>query len=287
MATRWAVLSDIHGNIEALEAVLVDAAAQKVDKIAVLGDVIDYGPDPIACLLRVSAAAEVWLVGNHEEEVVAPSEGQEESDVLAWSLPLLAESPVWQAVRSKIQADGAPAHASKIHDGLHFVHASAGRPTIQYVWPAHEIQYIVFNHHIDDRLTEFLGEFQTDHGFNGHTHVPAMLTRYAHRSVLDPYQGCRRHHVHTFIGPGAIFFVPEAPCVVHDIAAVKMAINVGSVGQPRRLGDNRASYVVYDGTDLEFRRVQYDWMRTASKLAKLPIDGEEKRELIERLETGV
>lgn len=39
MATRWAVLSDIHGNIEALEAVLADAAAQMVDKIAVLGDV--------------------------------------------------------------------------------------------------------------------------------------------------------------------------------------------------------------------------------------------------------
>lgn len=53
------------------------------------------------------------------------------------------------------------------------------------------------------------------------------------------------------------------------------------------LGDNRASYVIYDGSDLEFRRVDYDWMRTASKLAKLPIDEEEKRHLIERLETGV
>ncbi|HEX2689158.1 MAG TPA: metallophosphoesterase family protein [Kofleriaceae bacterium] len=287
MATRWAVLSDVHGNLEALEAVLADAEAQKVDKIAVLGDVIDYGPDPVACLSRVSAAAEVWLVGNHEEEAVVASGEQEESGVLAWSQPLLAESPVWQAVRKKIEADGAPAHASQIHGAIHFVHASAARPTIQYVWPAHEIQYVVFNHHIDDRLTQFLGEFQTDHGFNGHTHVPAMLTRYAHRNVLDPYEGCRRHHVHTFVGPNAIFFVPEAPCTVREIGAVKMAVNVGSVGQPRRLGDNRASYVIYDGSDLAFRRVDYEWMRTASKLAKLPIDDEEKRQLIERLETGI
>ena len=257
MATRWAVLSDIHANIEALEAVLADAAAQHVDKIAVLGDVIDYGPDPIACLERVTADAEVLLVGNHEEEAVLPSEDQEESSVLAWSLPLLAESPVWQAIRRKIEADGAPAHASRIHGAMHFTHASAARPTIQYVWPAHEVQYVVFNHQIDGRLTEFLDEFQTDHGFNGHTHVPAMLTRYAHQHVLDPYQGCRRNHVHTFVGPNAIFFVPGEPCVVHEIGAVKMAINVGSVGQPRRLGDNRASYVIYDGADLEFRRVEY------------------------------
>jgi hypothetical protein len=90
-----------------------------------------------------------------------------------------------------------------------------------------------------------------------------------------------------FARPNAIFFVPAEPCVIHEIDAVKMAINVGSVGQPRRLGDNRASYVVYDGHDLEFRRVEYEWMRTASKLAKLPIDDEEKRDLIERLETGI
>lgn len=287
MATRWAVLSDIHGNLEALDAVLADAAAQNVEKIAVLGDVIDYGPDPVACLERVSATAEVWLVGNHEEEAVQPSDEQEDSPVLAWSLPRLAESAVWQALRAGIEADGAPAHASRIHGAIHFVHASAGRPTIQYVWPAHEVQYVVFNRQIDGRLTEFLDEFQADHGFNGHTHVPAVLTRYAHCHVLDPYQGCRRNHVHTFVGPNAVFFVPEAPCVIHEIAAARMAVNVGSVGQPRRLGDNRASYVVYDGQDLEFRRVEYDWMKTASKLAKLPIEDEEKRALIERLETGI
>src|SRR3712207_3468821 len=180
MPTRWAILSDIHGNLEALEAVLADAAAQGAEKIAVLGDVIDYGPDPVACLERVSAAAEVWLVGNHEEEAVAPSEEQEPSPILQWSLPRLEESAVWQELPAKIAASGAPALASRVAGSVHFVHASAARPTIQYVWPAHEVQYIVFNHQIDDRLTTFLEEFQAPHGFNGHTHVPAVLTRYEH-----------------------------------------------------------------------------------------------------------
>jgi hypothetical protein len=207
--------------------------------------------------------------------------------MLDWSKPLLAEHPLWREVRAKIEADGAPAHASRVVDKMHFVHASAGRPTIQYVWPAHEVQYVVFNHHIDDRLTTFLGEFQAPHGFNGHTHVPAVLTKYAHRNVLDPYQGVRRNHMHTFVGPNAIFFVPEGPCVIREIASATFAINVGSVGQPRRLGDNRASYVLYDGEELEFRRVEYPWMKTAAKIAALPVDEEQKRELIERLEKGV
>ena len=287
MGVRWAVLSDIHGNLEALEAVLADAARQRADKIAVLGDVIDYGPDPVRCLERVRDVAEVWLVGNHEENAVTPDPDQEDSDILRWSMPLLAESDVWQTLRAKIAADGGPAHASQIVDQRHFVHASAGSPTAQYVWPAHECQYVVFNHQVDGRLAGFLDEFRARHGFNGHTHVPAVLTRYEHHEMFDFYQNIERHHVYTFVGPTAIFFVPRAPCVIRGIAGAKIAVNVGSVGQPRRLGDNRASYVLTDGDTLEFRRVDYTWAKTASKIAALPIDPDQKAELVERLETGV
>lgn len=287
MTARWAILSDIHSNIEALEAVLADAAAQGAEKIAVLGDVIDYGPDPVACIERVNAEADVWLVGNHEEDAITPSDEAEPSGVLEWSLLQLEDSPVWQGLRDKITAAGAPALASQVFESIHFVHASAARPTIQYVWPAHEVQYVVFNEHIDSRLTAFLDEFQAPHGFNGHTHVPAVLTRYEHRKIFDPYQGVRRNHVHTFVGPHAIFFVPEAPCTLHELGEVKLAVNVGSVGQPRRLGDNRASYVLYDGASLEFRRVEYNWVRTAAKLAAIPFDEDQRKELIERLERGI
>lgn len=287
MAALWAILSDIHGNLEALEAVLDDAERQGAENIAVLGDTIDYGPNPIECLERAHGAAKVFLVGNHEEEAVAATEYAEPSPVLEWSQPLLAGNPIWQTLRAKIEADGAAAHAAHLTDTIHFCHASAARPTIQYVWPGHEVQYVVFNQQIDERIRDFLAEFQRPHGFNGHTHVPAFLTRYGDRNVLDPYQGVKRHHVHTFVGPSSIFFVPEAPCVIHDLSDKVFAVNVGSVGQPRRLADNRASYVLYDGEDLEFRRVEYPWMKTAAKLAALPIDDEEKQHLVERLETGV
>jgi predicted phosphodiesterase len=281
------VLSDIHGNLEALEAVLADAAAAGADKIAVLGDVIDYGPDPVACLERVAAVAEVWLVGNHEEYAVTPDEDQEDSAMLAWSMPFLAESPAWQQVRAKIAADGGPAHAWRVVDKIHFVHASAGSPTAQYVWPGHEVQYLVFNTQIDERCTEFLDELRAPHGFNGHTHVPAIILPREHHKLLDSYTGIDRHHVHTFVGPRVIFFVPKSPCAITGLADARMFVNTGSVGQPRRLGDNRASYVLYDGDRVEWRRVEYPWAKTAAKLAKLPIPEEEKLGLIERLETGV
>ncbi len=90
---RWAVLSDIHANLEALEAVLADAAAQGAEKIAILGDTIDYGPDPIACL-ELAAKADVWLVGNHEEEAVTASDEMEPSPMLEWTKPLIAEHPI-------------------------------------------------------------------------------------------------------------------------------------------------------------------------------------------------
>ena len=252
-----------------------------------LGDVIDYGPDPVACLERVAEVADVWLVGNHEEYAVTPDDDHEDSAVLQWSLPLLAESAAWQTLRAKIAADGGPAHASRVEGYVHFVHASAGSPTQQYVWPGHEVQYIVFNTQIDERVFEFLDELRAPHGFNGHTHVPAIIVPREHHKVLDSYTGIDRHHVHTFVGPRVIFFVPKAPCSISGLADAKMFVNVGSCGQPRRLGDNRASYVLYDGDTVEFRRVEYPWAKTAAKLAKLPIPDDEKQALIERLETGV
>lgn len=287
MAIRWAVLSDIHGNLEALEAVLADAERQGAEKIAVLGDVIDYGPDPVRCLERVREVAEVWLIGNHEAHAIRADPAQCASDVLRWSRPLLEASGAWADVRRRVAADGLRAHASRIVNQRHFVHASARHPIAQYVWPGHECQYLVFNRQIDERLAGFLQEFEAPLGFNGHTHVPALLTSYTNHRLLDAYRGIERHPVHTFVGPSTIFFVPGGSCVIRGVEGARMVINAGSVGQPRQLGDNRASYVLSDDDTLEFRRIDYAWGQTAAKLAALPIDTEQRAELIERLERGI
>ena len=66
---RYAILSDIHGNLEALEAVLADAAP-RADGVLCLGDVVGYGADPAACVERIAERAEAVVAGNHEHGVI-------------------------------------------------------------------------------------------------------------------------------------------------------------------------------------------------------------------------
>ena len=61
-----AVISDIHGNLEALEAVLDDARRERVDGVVCLGDIVGYGADPNACMDRVWEAAKARVLGNHD-----------------------------------------------------------------------------------------------------------------------------------------------------------------------------------------------------------------------------
>ena len=65
---RYAVVSDIHGNLEALDAVLADVAG-RADAILCLGDVVGYGADPRACIERLAERAQVMTAGNHEHAV--------------------------------------------------------------------------------------------------------------------------------------------------------------------------------------------------------------------------
>ncbi|MCK4301671.1 MAG: metallophosphoesterase, partial [candidate division Zixibacteria bacterium] len=63
---KHALVSDIHGNLEALTAVLTDIEKHKVDFIHCLGDVVGYGPDPVACLKMIDRSCDTKLMGNHE-----------------------------------------------------------------------------------------------------------------------------------------------------------------------------------------------------------------------------
>ncbi len=63
---RYAVVSDVHSNYEALEAVLADAAAQRIDKYLSTGDIVGYGADPEACISRIRSLDPVIVAGNHD-----------------------------------------------------------------------------------------------------------------------------------------------------------------------------------------------------------------------------
>src|SRR5438552_18026921 len=86
---RYAVLSDIHGNLEALRAVLADCAGQ-VDGVLCLGDLVGYGADPAACVELVAERAELLVAGNHEYGVTGQL-------ALEWFNPLARAAAEWTA----------------------------------------------------------------------------------------------------------------------------------------------------------------------------------------------
>ena len=72
---KRAIISDIHGNYEALTAVLADIRAQGITEIYCLGDIIGYGPDPIKCLDLVIESCAVTILGNHDQAVLFDPDG--------------------------------------------------------------------------------------------------------------------------------------------------------------------------------------------------------------------
>ena len=85
---RHALLSDVHGNLEALDAVLADLATRGVDDVACLGDFVGYGASPAECIARLRGRVAVALLGNHDEGVLRP-------ETLVAFNPLAAEAARW------------------------------------------------------------------------------------------------------------------------------------------------------------------------------------------------
>lgn len=282
---RIALLSDVHANLEALEAVLRDVDAHNPDVVAVLGDVINYGPNPRECLTLLAVHADILLAGNHEKEAAQPDPDEMEDDareMLDWTLSQVTGLRTWDRLATAILRDG-PAAAQHRMDGLHFVHGSAQKPYQQYVWPGHPQHHLQLNRQLDEYLADLLAGFDACHSFVGHTHVPAVLLSYADRSLCPIRPDWNRRL--TFVGPRCLFYVPSGDCTLEGIANKKLVINPGSVGQPRD-NDPRASWALYDGEQLMFRRVPYDIQTTVAKLRALPLSEETRKFFAERLPLG-
>ncbi len=93
---RIALISDIHGNLEALAAVLTHAMRQRVDRIAVLGDIVGYGADPRACteaVMRLAEEGAIVLKGNHDEAVerADPDMNADALAAITWTRGVLDE----------------------------------------------------------------------------------------------------------------------------------------------------------------------------------------------------
>ncbi len=233
-----AIISDIHGNLEALEAVLEDIHKQGITEITCLGDIIGYGPNPRDCIDLVMKNCQLTILGNHDQAALFDPEGFNAGAERAifWTRSMLeAGDPDGNERRWEFLGE---LPRMKRDGEFLFVHGSARNPLNEYVFPED-----VYNQRKMERIFGLVDNYC----FQGHTHIPGVFT--------EDYN---------FLSPDEVNF----HVVLGDS---KMLFNVGSVGQPRD-GDNRSSYVILDeeAKTVTFKRVEYDYEKTSAKIYPVP-----------------
>jgi diadenosine tetraphosphatase ApaH/serine/threonine PP2A family protein phosphatase len=209
---RRALISDIHGNLEALDIVLDDIKKQGIEEIFCLGDIIGYGPNPRECIDRVMDTCRLSLLGNHDQGALFDPDGFNigAERAIFWTREQL-ENPHDRANERRWEFLGELPRTYRLNSFL-FVHGSPRNPLSEYIFPED-----IYNHRKMERLFQLVERYC----FQGHTHVPGVFT--------EGYQ----------------FFAPEEIDNEYTLGEGKVMINVGSVGQPRD-GDPRACYVVLE-----------------------------------------
>ena len=236
-----AIISDIHANLEALEAVLAQIDKRGITQIFCLGDVLGYGPDPRECLDLIIERCEITLCGNHDQAVMYEpynfNVGAERANY--WTRQLL-EDDSDKVRRNRRWAFLGRLPVQHVANGALYVHGSPRRPVNEYLFP----EDIYTNPH---KILANFERMEQKLCFVGHTHVPGVF-------VDEPY----------FDPPDEL---PDARR--YSLARDRAIINVGSVGQPRD-HDTRASFVVLTAEAVEFVRVEYDIEKTVRKIHDIP-----------------
>lgn len=225
------VISDIHANLVALEAVLADAG--QVDEVWSVGDIVGYGPKPRECLDRVrSLHPAVSVVGNHDHAAIG-------------RIPLADFNPVARAASQWTATQLDLEHVQYLENLP--LKQSSGDVTIVHGSPRFPIWEYVYNARI---AAKNFSSFDTKLCFLGHTHVPLEITE---NEALGDREA--RH--------------PSASTAL-TFDATRYIINPGSVGQPRD-GDPRAAYAMYEpsASRITFRRVSYDVAATQVQMREV------------------
>jgi len=233
--SKIAIVSDIHGNLEAFQAVLADIGERSIDTIYCLGDVVGYGPNPRECIDLCNSFG-LCILGNHDLAALFDPEGFSRSaeQAIFWTRSQI-ESRTDEHNRRRWQflCELPRAHRQ---NGFLFVHGSARAPLTEYVFPED-----VHN----SRKLEKIFSMIEHYCFQGHTHVPGVFTE------------------------SGRFHSPEELDFRYCLEQEKVMINVGSVGQPRD-GNPKSSYVVLEGNVVSFHRVAYDMNETIRKIYEIP-----------------
>ncbi len=229
---RIAIVSDIHGNLDAFEQVLTDIDRSNIDEIISLGDNIGYGPEPDEVVEQIQERRIESIIGNHELAVNHPK-------YMSWFNPVARQSleKTIDLLSDRTRVYIAAQKPYIVMHGCRFVHGFPPDSALTYLFqiPEHGVQKEM------EQLNEQIC-------FVGHTHMLELIS----------YDGqtCNRDSLSE-----GVFALDKK---------IKYIFNIGSVGQPRD-GDNRAKYAIWDSSQstLDIRFIAYDIAAVVEKIKKV------------------
>ena len=226
---RLAVISDIHGNWNALQAVLNDMDTAVIDDVVCLGDNIGYGPEPNEVIDALRQREIPSVLGNHEMAVLQPER-------LSWFNPTARQS---LSLTIERLSESSHRYISRMESVMvahecRFVHGFPPESVTTYYFELAEAA-----------ASEVFKMYPEQTCFIGHTHDLVRLAHRQDRLELEP--------------------LAEGRWGLEQ--GTRYIINAGSVGQPRD-GENSAKYVIWDSDarELEIRFVAYDIAATVKKI---------------------
>ena len=226
---KWAILSDVHGNLEALQVALADLHREGAGKIAFLGDAVGYGANPGECLLLLREQTEFWVAGNHDWGAVGLT------DVSYFNTAAKA-AVQWTGGQLSEEDRAFLLHRPLVHQaaGITFVHGTPNEPG--------EWNYIFTFPEAEQAFGALTGEL----AFIGHSHRPVILAKGE---------------------KGKVTALEREAAVLEK--ETRYIINVGSVGQPRDGNPRAAYGLYDEGErKFLLKRVPYDIPTAQQKIIR-------------------
>lgn len=230
---RSAIISDVHANLEALDAAMKDIEGRRIEVVFFLGDAVGYGPNPNECVDLLRGRCKIFLAGNHDRAAVGMTDityfNEYARTALLWTKETLSE-------KNRRTLEKLPVMKTVKSENLLLVHSTPKEPELWHylltLWDA-EINFHYFGHRIC---------------ILGHSHQPFIIERMPSGEMVT-------HRERAELGKSGRYI-----------------INAGSVGQPRDR-DPRASYAILDDETVEIVRVPYPFEKTQGKMheAGLPL----------------
>lgn len=225
---RYAVISDIHGNLEALKAVLNDIELHGIDIVICLGDIVGYYPDPELCVELIKEHTTYSVAGNHDYAAINLINTDNFTyyafEAMEWTKARLSEE-------SKKYLASLPLTIKM--DKMFFTHSSPANPSeYTYIFPNSE-------HAILQAFSSMVYKIN----FIGHAHWPFIMSQ-ENLDIINCF---------------------ENDVEIQDNRYY--LINVGSVGQPRNL-NTKSSYAIFDNDEMliSLKSVKYDYTITQKKV---------------------